>query len=114
MSRTSNDELGRRRFQLGKTHAVEEAIEKIRRAPAVNWPALSGADSRRLRDLLGELWVCVGKEKWEEYTFSMLTQQEFRNLLTLGAGKEGHALSCAVVEKMDALLSHRQSPPPEP
>jgi hypothetical protein len=114
MSRTSNDELGRRRFQLGKAHAVEEAIEKIRRGPAANWPALGGADFRQLREILGELWVCVGKVRWEQYTFSTLTQQEIRDLIALGTGMEGHALPCAMVEKMDAILSHGESPPPEP
>ncbi|HVP96443.1 hypothetical protein [Methanoregula sp.] len=114
MSRTSNEELGRRRFQLGKAHAVEEAIEKIRRGPAVNWSTLCGAECRQLRDILGELWVCIGKEKWEEYTFSTLTEQEIRDLLALGAGKEGHALTCATVEKMDAILSHRKSTSPDP
>jgi len=114
MSRTSNEELGRRRFQLGKAHAVEEAIEKIRRGPAVNWSALCGADCRQIREILGELWICVGKEKWEEYTFSTLTHQDIHDLLVLGAGKEGHALSCIAVEKMDAILSHRKISPPGP
>jgi hypothetical protein len=114
MSRTSNDELGRRRFQLGKAHAVEEAIEKIRRGPAVDWPSLCGADCRLLREILGELWVCAGRERWEQFTFSTLTHQEIRDLLTLGAGMEGHTLSCANLEKMEKILSHTQSSPAAP
>jgi hypothetical protein len=114
MSRASNDELGRRRFQLGKEQAVEKAIEKIRRGPAVDWPALCGADCRQIREILGELWVCIGRERWEQYTFSTLTHQELREILSLWTGKEGHRLSCAAAERIDAILSHRKSPPPEP
>jgi hypothetical protein len=114
MSRTSNDELGRRRFQLGREQAVEEAIGKIRRGPAVDWAALCETDCRQLQEILGELWVCVGREKWEQYTFSTLTNREIRDILSLGTGKIGHPLSCVTAEKMDAILSHRRSPPPVP
>jgi|SRR5208283_309115 len=112
MTRTSEDELGRRRFQLGKEQAVEEAIEKIRRASAVNWPALCGADCMVLREILGELWGCLEREKWERYTFSTLTHQDIRDLLALWAGTKGHALPCATLEKMDEILSHTRSTPP--
>ena len=108
MARTSNDELGRRRFQLGKEQAVEEAIEKIRHGSAVDWPNLCGADCRLLRDILGELWVLIERKKWEQYTFSTLTHQNIRDLLALGAGMDGHALSGTCLEKMDAILSHKR------
>ncbi len=111
MSQTSDEELGRRRFQLGKEQAVEDAVEKIRRAQAVDWPSLCAADCMLLREILGELWICLERERWEQYSFSTLTQQDIRDLLALGAGMRGHALSCSTLEKMDAILSHTRHTP---
>jgi hypothetical protein len=110
MSRTSEEELGRRRFQLSREQAVEAAIEKIRHAPAAGWDSFSGTDYTRLRDILGELWVSLEREKWGEYAFSTLTRDDIRDLLTLGASAQGRALSRSALEEMDAILSHtRQS-----
>ncbi len=66
MSQTRDEELGRRRFQLVKEQAVEDAVEKIRRAQAVDWPSLCAADCMLLREILGELWICLEREKWEQ------------------------------------------------
>ncbi len=67
MPRTSDDTLGRRRFQLSRDQAVEAAIEKIRHAPSAEWHSFSGADYTRLRDILGELWISLERQKWDEY-----------------------------------------------
>jgi len=112
MSRTSDDELGRRRFQLGKEQAVEDAVEKIRRAKAVDWPSLCAADSNLLREILGELWICIGRERWEQYSFSRLTRQDIRDLLALEAGMRGRTLTCETLEEMDAILTHTRNTPP--
>ena len=106
MSPTSEEELGRRRFQLFREQAVEAAIEKIRHAPAAEWQSFSGADYTRLRDILGELWINLEREKWSQYSFSTLTRDDIRDLLTLGAGPQGHALTRTILEEMDAILSH--------
>ena len=106
MPQTSNDQLGRRRFQLKKEQAIEEAIEKIRRAPFVDWPDFCGEECRELRRVLGELWIYVGKEKWEGYTFSTLTQNDLRRLLLLGERGEDHVWSHELIAEMDAILSH--------
>src|SRR5208337_1796039 len=98
MSQTRDEELGRRRFQLVKEQAVEDAVEKIRRAPAVDWPTLCAADCMLLREILGELWICLERERWEQYTFSTLTHQDILDLLALGAGMRGHTLTCAPLE----------------
>jgi hypothetical protein len=114
MPRTSDEELGRRRFQLAREQAVESAIEKIRHAPAAEWPSFSGADLTSLREILGELWIGLEREKWEGYSFSTLTRQDLRNLITLGTGAPGHALTGATLEKMDAILSHARGNPDKP
>ena len=113
MPRTSDDTLGRRRFQLQKEQAVEAAVMKIRHAPDAEWNTFSDTDYTRLREILGELWINLEHEKWEEYSFSTLTRQDIRNLITLGTGPQGHALTSATLDEMHAILSHtRHSRPP--
>jgi len=109
MPHTSDEELGRRRFQLFREQAVEAAIGKIRRAPAAEWPTFSNNDYTRLREILGELWTHLEREKWDQYAFSTLTRQDIRDLLALGSPAQGHALSRSALETMDAILSHSRS-----
>jgi hypothetical protein len=113
MSRTSEEELGRRRFQLQREQAVEAAVEKIRHAPAAEWHSFSNADYTLLREILGEIWINLEREKWEEYSFSTLTCQDIQDLIALGKKAKGHVISGAVFDEMDAILSHsRHSSPP--
>jgi hypothetical protein len=106
MSPTSEEELGRRRFQLFREQAVEAAIEKIRNAPAAEWHSFSGADYTRLREILGEVWINIGREKWEGYAFSTLSRGDIRDLLSLGNTARGSVLSRTTLDGMDAILSH--------
>jgi hypothetical protein len=108
MSPTSDEELGRRRFQLFKEQAVEAAIEKIRRAPAAEWHSFSNAEYILLREILGELWINLEREKWAEYSFSTLTCEDIQALISLGHKARGHVMAGAVIDEMDAILSHSQ------
>jgi hypothetical protein len=104
MPLTSDDTLGRRRFQLLRQQAIEEAIEKIRRAPASEWHSFSGPDYTRLREILGDLWVHHGREKWERYSFSTLTRQDLREILDIGGSAP--AFTSEMLVGMDAILTH--------
>jgi hypothetical protein len=112
MLRTSEDTLGRRRFQLLREKAVENAIEKIRHAPAAGWPLFSCADYLRLREILGELWIHLAREKWDRYSFSSLTCDDIHAILRLGSSGPGSTFSAETLEEMDAILSHTGSPAP--
>ena len=109
MPHTSEEELGRTRFQLNKTQAVEAAVEKIRRAPDADWASFSGGDCSRLRELLAELWIGIDREKWQQYAFSTLTRQDIRDLLVLGGAVPGGTLPRATIEAMDAVISHAKN-----
>ena len=114
MPHTSDEELGRRRFQLYREQAVESAIEKIRHAPAAEWQSFSLPEYTLLREILGELWIALEREKWERYAFSTLTGRDLQDLLLLGHRARGHAMTSAVIDQMDAILSHaRHRSPPE-
>jgi len=106
MPPASDEELGRRRFQLSRERAVESAIEKIRHAPAAEWHSFSPPEYILLREVLGELWISLPRETWERYAFSTLTGRDIRALLTLGHRARGHAMAPSLVDQMDAILSH--------
>jgi len=113
MPRTYDEELGRRRFQLVKEQAVEDVVAKIRHAPAAGWDSFSMADYSLLRGILGELWIRIERERWEQYSFSMLTRQDILALLALGAGMKDGTLTGETLGKMDAILSHPENISPE-
>lgn len=105
MPRTSDETLGRRRFQLSRDLAVEAAIEKIRRAPLARWHTFSHADYVLLKELLGEIWIVMERERWDRYSFSTLTSQDLIQLLALGRQVRDHIITGAMADAMDAILS---------
>jgi hypothetical protein len=109
MPHTNDEELGRRRFQLFREQAVESAIEKIRHAPAAEWQSFSQPEYTLLREILGELWISLARETWERYAFSTLTGRDLRDLLLLGHQARGHAMTTALIDQMDAILSHTRN-----
>ena len=56
MPDVTNDERGRRIFQLHKERAVEAALEKIRLNPKSDWATFSQQDIKSLSTMLGETW----------------------------------------------------------
>jgi hypothetical protein len=112
MPKTSDETLGRRRFQLCRELAVEAAIEKIRYAPAAEWHTLSQADYALLRETLGEIWTSLEREKWDRYSFSSLTCHDIRDLISLGHRVKGHGITGSLIDEMDAILSHTRHKPP--
>ncbi|MFA4860153.1 hypothetical protein [Methanoregula sp.] len=109
MSRSSDESLGRRRFQLRREQAIESAIEKIRRAPAVEWHSFSDADYSHIRKILGDLWVHLGREKWDQYVFSSVTRQDIRDIIDLGTCPPDRALPCKILDEVDGILSHSRN-----
>ena len=82
----TNDERGRRVFQIHKESAVESAIEKIRLKLGQDWKLFSSTEVDALKYLLGEVWVSVGRGMWEGYSFTRLTKKELDGIIS--AGKE--------------------------
>jgi len=83
MSRTTTEDLGRRRFQIQKEKAVEEAYEKIRRSFGEDWNGFSAEDCAVLRDVLGEIWINVDRECWKDYCFSTLSYNDVLSLIAV-------------------------------
>ncbi|MDO9549673.1 MAG: hypothetical protein Q7J03_01745 [Methanoregula sp.] len=83
MSRTTTEDLGRRRFQIQKEKAVEEAYEKIRRSFGEDWESFSAEDCKILREVLGEIWINVDRDCWKDYCFSTLSYNEVLSLIAV-------------------------------
>ena len=84
MPDVTNDERGRRIFQLHKERAVETAIEKIRHNPESKWSAFSPQDIKMLTHILGETWVSVGRQIWEQSSFTRLTRRDLEEIISIG------------------------------
>ena len=80
----TNDERGRRIFQLHKERAVETALEKIRLNPKSDWATFSQQDIRSLTTILGETWVSVERSTWEQCSFSRLTRRDLDEIIRIG------------------------------
>jgi hypothetical protein len=101
MSRSSEEELGRRRFEVQKTKAVEEAYEKIRRSFGHEWQIFSAEDCAVLREILADIWISVDRTRWNNYCFSTLSQKQIHSLI--GMGKAGLGLKNMTTENLDRL-----------
>lgn len=101
MSRSTEESLGRRRFQIQKEKAVEDAYEKIRRSFGVDWQCFSVEDCALLRDLLGEIWISVDRDCWNNYCFSTLSHKEILSLIAIA--KEVLCKKCITAEALARL-----------
>jgi hypothetical protein len=105
MSRSTEEDLGRRRFQIQKEKAVEEAYEKIRRSFGQEWQYFSAEDCAVLRKVLGEIWISVGRDRWIDYCFSTLLHKEIHSLIAMGkTGLCQHCMTTEVLARLDEIL----------
>jgi hypothetical protein len=84
MPDVTNDERGRRIFQLHKERAVETALEKIRLNPKSDWATFSQQDIKSLTAILGETWVSLERNTWEQCSFSRLTRKDLNEIISIG------------------------------
>jgi hypothetical protein len=105
MSPSTEDNLGRRRFILHRDKAVEQSLEKIRRAPDSGWEALSPEDRAGLREVLAETWENTERGRWQQFCFSTLTKADILRLVVLGNDiKARHHLTDETRAAVEALL----------
>jgi hypothetical protein len=105
MSSSSEDNLGRRRFQLHRDKAVEQSLEKIRRAPDSGWETLTAEQRAGLRAVLAEIWENCERGRWEQYCFSIMTKAGILQLIALNDEvRARHQQICTVRETFEAIL----------
>jgi hypothetical protein len=84
MPDVTNDERGRRIFQIHKERAVETALEKVRRNIGPDWAAFSQQEIKTLTYILGETWVSVERRIWEQSAFTRLTRNDLGEIISIG------------------------------
>jgi hypothetical protein len=106
MPEITDDNLGRRLFQIQKEKAVEDALEKIRRRTGNDFPLVSGTDNEALKEILGELWTSIDRSRWGRYSFSKLSKEDIGALIAQGKYiKNKHAMTDDDLGALDAILS---------
>lgn len=105
MSPSTEDNLGRRRFQLHRDMAVEQSMEKIRRAPDSGWETLTPEQRTRLKAVLAEIWENCEHRRWEQYCFSTIKKAGILRLIALGDEvRARHQQLCDARESVEAIL----------
>jgi len=106
MSDITNEELGRRRFQIQKEKAVEDAYEKIRRARGEQWETLSQQDREILHEILGDIWAGTSRTRWDSYAFSILSESDIASLIAVGKKIRNGQRTFGSAEKvLDGILN---------
>jgi hypothetical protein len=105
MSPSTEDDLGRRRFLLYRDKAVEYALERIRHSPGAEWETLSPDERTRLKDALTEIWENCKRERWQQFSFSIVTRSDILALITLGNDiRTRHHLTDETEAAVEAIL----------
>ena len=84
MPGVTNDERGRRIFQIHKERAVETAVAKIRQKLGSDMADFSQQDIQILNYILGEAWVSIERSVWEQSAFTRLTRNDLENIIRIG------------------------------
>jgi hypothetical protein len=105
MSLSTEDDLGRRRHLLYRDKAVEQSLEKIRRAPESGWESLTPEERAGLKTVITEIWEYVERGHWEHYCFSTLTKTDILRLIVLGSDiKARHHMTDETKVAVEAIL----------
>ncbi|OPX66682.1 MAG: hypothetical protein A4E36_01919 [Methanoregulaceae archaeon PtaB.Bin009] len=106
MPEVTDDERGRRVFQIHRDMAVEKAIEKIRQSVGQDWKVYSVTDIDLLKYMLGESWISLDRRKWEGFTFTRLLKDDLdRIIMTAKQVKKKERTESEAVRNVIEILS---------
>jgi hypothetical protein len=105
MPDVTDDERGRRVFQIHKEMAVETALEKIRLSLGQDWKLYSVYDIDILKYMLGESWVYMDRQLWGRCTFSRFSREDTDAIIKIGKGvKNGTRMEGDAAREMGEIL----------
>ena len=105
MPDVTEDERGRRVFQIHKEMAVETALEKIRQSVGQDWKLYSVSDIDLLKYMLGERWVSMDRSSWGRCTFSRLLREDLDAIIRIGKEvKNKKRMEGDAVREMNEIL----------
>ncbi len=88
MPDVSDQERGRRVFQIQKEKHAEEALEKVRKNLGDGWQRFALPEIRTLKFILGEAWVFIDRKAWETFSFASLSREDLDKILAIGRAVE--------------------------
>ena len=88
MPDVSDQERGRRVFQIQKEKHAEEALERARKSLGDGWKRFSLQEVRTLKFILGEAWVFIDRRSWEGFSFARLSRDNLDEILAIGKAVE--------------------------
>jgi len=88
MPDVSDQERGRRVFQIQKEKHAEEALEKVRKNLGDGWQRFALPEIRTLKFILGEAWVFIDRKAWEGFSFASLSRDDLDEILAIGRAVE--------------------------
>ena len=80
---TTDEDIGRRAFQLRKEKATERAMDRLRQGLKASWSMFTQHDLQDLSWIIGELWAFEKRLDWEELHFSKLTAEDTQAIIAL-------------------------------
>jgi hypothetical protein len=105
---TTDEDIGRRAFQLRKEKATERALDRLRQGLKANWAVLTQHDLADLAWIIGELWAFEKRLDWEELHFSKLTTEDVQAIIELARGlQENSQHSVETLERVGDIIRAR-------
>jgi hypothetical protein len=105
MPEITNDERGRRIFQIQKQRAVETVIEKLRKGLGKEFLVFSSTEVDYLKYILGESWVSMERALWERCSFSRLKRSDVEEIVRFGKqARKGELPETRAVEGVRGIL----------
>ncbi len=88
---TTDEDIGRRAFQIRKEKATERAIERLRQGLKNSWSVYSQTEVDDLSWIIGELWAFEKRLDWEDLHFSKLTADDVQAIIKIARDLQENA-----------------------
>ncbi|HTY53427.1 MAG TPA: hypothetical protein VMB35_09580 [Methanomicrobiales archaeon] len=105
----SDQERGRRFFQLQKEKHAEEALDRVRKNLGDGWKRFTLQEVKTLRSMIGEAWVFTDRKAWETFSFARLTREDLDAILRVGNAVDRREMSGADAAKQVSGILRRVS-----
>ncbi len=104
----SDEDTGRRTFQIRKTRAAERAVQRLRHGLGAEWASYTQREIEELEWFIGEMWAYVSRDEWEDLHFGNLTSGDVVKLLGLTTQLRTHARDAvSILQEAVAIVKAR-------
>ncbi len=77
----------------------------MRRRIGAEWNSFPSTDSAILKEVLGEVWTSIDRQRWSSYRFSKVSKEDLKSLIILGKKmKSPFVLTDENIRQLDMIL----------